>query len=397
MIMHMVARHARKLVPSLILIINFIQFLYLPSGAPLFFTILVFALYLGLVWISPYLSTPAAFLRLFAATWLVTISFWIVSGQEQGFPLFLMVFLTGYSALKLPMHLSGPFAAWVIATTSLAVCFIHHSSRDILISNASIFLGIYALFTTFRIRREAREEKERNHAELYEVHQHLAKAHKELQQAHRELEEASIRSLQFAVMEERTRIAHDIHDSIGHQLTSVIVQLQSLPYMMKSGGADPELLVKNVLNVARGCLQEVRSVVHQMSEDESALGITALQSLIRQVEERSDLQLSLNTAGLRPDEKWPAVACEVTYRILQEALTNIIRHANASQVDITLTEKENLLTMQIKDDGQFNGNLTLGFGLTGMKERAEKAGGSLSFKEIQPHGLQITAILPLER
>ncbi|PNB36113.1 sensor histidine kinase, partial [Pseudomonas sp. GW456-E7] len=77
-----------------------------------------------------------------------------------------------------------------------------------------------------------------------------------------------------------------------------------------------------------------------------------------------------NTAGLS-EEFWPQHVSETIYRILQEALTNIIRHANATHAAAVISNDETNLYVTITDDGQFTGNLTYGFGLTGMKERAE--------------------------
>ncbi|OJH61862.1 histidine kinase, partial [Bacillus subtilis] len=141
--------------------------------------------------------------------------------------------------------------------------------------NMSIILGLYVRLSSKRFRREARREAERNHAELAKMHVQLEHAHKELQKAHEELQEASVLSLRYAVLEERTRIARDIHYSIGHELTSVIVQLQSLPYILISTKEDSEKGIQNVLIVAREGLQEVRSVVHQMGRSESMVGLTA--------------------------------------------------------------------------------------------------------------------------
>lgn len=106
------------------------------------------------------------------------------------------------------------------------------------------------------------------------------------------------------------------------------------------------------------------------------------------------MYVSLDTAGLS-EESWPPNVSETIYRILQEALTNIIRHADASHAAAVISNDKSHLYVTITDDGQFTGSLTYGFGLTGMKERAEKAGGSLTFSAIQPSGLKIELSLPL--
>ncbi|WBC25283.1 two-component system sensor histidine kinase YxjM [Bacillus subtilis] len=388
------ARHYyKKLVPSLILILNCIQFLSHPAKADPILLAFVFAVYLAFIWVIPYVASAAVHLSIFVGLWLLTVFLWAVSGQEQGAAFFLLVFLMVYAAIKLPARLSLIFTACLIGGNILLLSS-HGGSLNTIISNFSIMIGLYVFFSSMRFRREARREAERNHAELAKMHVQLEHAHKELQKAHAELQEASVLSLRYAVLEERTRIARDIHDSIGHELTSVIVQLQSLPYILKSSKEDSENVIQNVLSVARECLQEVRSVVHQMGRSESMVGLTALRGLIHQVEERSGLHVSLDTAGLS-EESWPPNVSETIYRILQEALTNINRHADASHAAAVISNDKSHLYVTITDEGQFTGSLTYGFGLTGMKERAEKAGGSLTFSAVQPSGLKIELSLPL--
>ncbi|MCY7979963.1 sensor histidine kinase [Bacillus inaquosorum] len=381
------ARHYKKFVPSLILILNCIQCLSHPSEADPILLAFVFTVYLAFVWIIPYVASAAVNFSIFVGLWLLTVFLWAVSGQEQGAAFFLIVFLMVYAAIKLPARLSLIFTICLIGGNVFFLYTVFDSSWDDIISNISIMIGLYVFFSSMRFRREARKEAERNHAELAKMHLQLEQAHEELQKAHAELQEASVLSLRYAVLEERTRIARDIHDSIGHELTSVIVQLQSLPYILKSSKEDSEKVIQNVLSVARECLQEVRSVVHRV-------GLTALRGLIHQVEERSGLHVSLDTAGLS-EESWPQNVSETIYRILQEALTNIIRHAHASYAAVVISNDETHLYVTITDDGQFTVNLTYGFGLRGMKERAEKAGGSLSLSTVQPSGLQIELALPL--
>ncbi|WP_434704524.1 sensor histidine kinase [Bacillus atrophaeus] len=387
------ARHYKKLVPSLILILNGIQFLSHPSKADPILLAFVFTVYLAFVWIIPYVTSTAVNLGIFILLWLLTVFLWTVSGQEQGAAYFLILFLMIYAAFRLPSRLSLVFTACLIGGNILLLSS-NGGNLNTIIGNISIMIGLYVFFSSMRFRREARKEAERNHAELANMHVQLEQAHEELQKAHTELQEASVLSLRYAVLEERTRIARDIHDSIGHELTSVIVQLQSLPYILISSKEDSEKVIQNVLTVARECLQKVRSVVHQMGRSESMVGLSALRGLIHQVEERSGLSISLDTAGLQ-EESWPQNISETIYRVLQEALTNTIRHASASRIAVVICNDDAHLHVKITDNGQFTGNLTFGFGLSGMKDRAEQAGGSLSVKAVQPSGLQIELSLPL--
>lgn len=233
--------------------------------------------------------------------------------------------------------------------------------------------------------------KERHLEELKVAHQQLENAYAQLHQAHLELEEASERSLRYAVLEERSRIAADIHDSIGHGLTSVIVQLQALPYMVEASPEEAGSALRNVTEIARSCLQDVRSVVHEMGLSLQNSGLHELEKLIQNFSGQHGLPVSFAAdihEKIAPDQIY------VLYRILQEALTNILRHANAASASVNLTRHNENIMMVIRDDGQAQTSITPGFGLTTMKGRCEKAGGTLSIQPVQPHGLELTVQLP---
>jgi signal transduction histidine kinase len=233
--------------------------------------------------------------------------------------------------------------------------------------------------------------KERHHEELKVAHQQLESAYVQLHKAHLELEEASERSLRYAVLEERSRIAADIHDSIGHGLTSVIVQLQALPYMVEASPDEADTALRNVTEIARSCLQDVRSVVHEMGPTQHNFNLYELQKLTQNFSELHELPVSFEASiyeDITPDQIY------TLYRILQEALTNVLRHAKATKASVSLKEYNQNIVMIIHDDGQAQSAITPGFGLTTMKGRCEKYGGTVSIRPVQPHGLELTVQLP---
>nr|WP_283246407.1 sensor histidine kinase [Paenibacillus sp. Marseille-Q4541] len=247
----------------------------------------------------------------------------------------------------------------------------------------------------FRIKNEATALSKLHYQQLSIVHAELEQAHVELQEAHLKLEEATVDSLRFAVLEERSRIARDIHDSIGHGLTSVIVQLQALPYVIKANSDEADATVRSVLEVARNCLKDVRKVVHEMAEDGTDSGIIALKSLVKQVQEQSGLPIKFTSSSTLT--LWEHYLSEALYRILQEALTNVIRHAEASRVLVSIQEVDTDIVMTISDDGKFNAQdiVRPGFGMNGMKTRCERLQGTFEFHPIYPHGMMLTIRLPL--
>ncbi|MBW7458230.1 histidine kinase dimerization/phosphoacceptor domain-containing protein, partial [Paenibacillus sepulcri] len=174
----------------------------------------------------------------------------------------LLFYLIAYIALRLPSSKSSLLAAGVIAGDA-AIMLWTGEPYDFIWMYSIFHAAIYIFVWGDRVRREAEDVSKRHfrelgetHAKLERTHLELRKAHGELEQAHTQLEEAAGRSLRYAVLEERSRIARDIHDSIGHGLTSVIVQLQAMPYVLRTNPAEADQMVATVLDVARRCLTE---------------------------------------------------------------------------------------------------------------------------------------------
>ncbi|WP_405459772.1 sensor histidine kinase [Paenibacillus sp. HJGM_3] len=230
---------------------------------------------------------------------------------------------------------------------------------------------------------------------LREAHRTNERQFEQLSAAYSELQQYSIQAMGYAALTERTRLARDIHDGLGHQLTSLIIQLQALRLMIPQDPIAAAHSVDELLKVARKGMEEIRLAVKEWSEDETGLGPIALKGLVSQTEANSLLRIDYQEAG--PLSEWSVESSVILYRILQEALTNILKHAEANHVSILLKEEEEHVKLTIVDDGQFSGEnaLNFGFGLSGMMERCKSAGGSLTFSSNAPTGLRIEAVIPL--
>lgn len=314
-------------------------------------------------------------------------------------------FLTSFIALKLPDWLSALEAGtFLMITFVLLVYDRDYTWMSLLRQELFIHIGLYALLRMVRINRgrdiermEHEEEQRRNAEKLTVVHAELAQTHDQLRLAHEELERATLQSLRYAVLEERSRIARDIHDSIGHRLTSVIVQLQALPYVLKNDEAKSAEIVKNVLGVARSCLQEVRTVVHNMGVDETGAGAVSLRSLVQQTTSSFDLDITLDLDESEDQDTWPLDTTVVLYRCLQEALTNTIRHAQATRVEVSIKRSGEEIMLHYRDDGELasGSDLHEGFGLNSIRKRCAEAGGRCEIGAQEPHGFGMNICLPL--
>lgn len=219
----------------------------------------------------------------------------------------------------------------------------------------------------------------------------MSKAHEEkmardsLAIAHQQLLQAQTQLAQQAADAERVRIARDLHDSLGHHLTGLVIQLQVATYQ-----ANPEL--KPVLD---GCQQQAKQLLHDIRHTVSQLRQPHHPNLAMQLralqQSMPDVQLHLQIPA---ELALPPFQCAVLFRVCQEAITNSRRHAQARHVWIDVWQHHQQLCLRYVDDGcTATWPLVEGNGLQGMRERVEEAGGRLFFSK--PNGaLQIDVTLP---
>lgn len=196
--------------------------------------------------------------------------------------------------------------------------------------------------------------------------------------------------------EQRARISRELHDVVGGMLTSVKLDIQRL----KRRADDPGIagIVAGLLDLVQESIDTVRSISEDLRPGVlDHLGLqAALETALRQFSERSEISCQLidDTHVLQlPQAKATAI-----YRICQEALTNIARHANASQVVIHLQEVDGSLQVNIEDNGRGLPSLTptgKSIGLLSMAERAREFGGSLASRPGQVGGTCLIVRLPL--
>ncbi|WP_218011606.1 sensor histidine kinase [Bacillus cereus] len=213
--------------------------------------------------------------------------------------------------------------------------------------------------------------------------------------ANNELRKSTIQTIRYASLTERTRIAREIHDGLGHQITSLIVQLQALQCMLPNDSLAAQKTIMKLLDTARIGMEEIRMAVHEWEEDKEILGITALKGLISQVTENTKIQFHVKEEG--PFSIWPEDTNLTIFRILQELLTNVIRHSNANKVYIHIQEEADHLFLMVSDNGRFINNETFqnGFGIKGMIERCKLIGGEYTFSVNRFGGLKAEFTIPL--
>ena len=199
--------------------------------------------------------------------------------------------------------------------------------------------------------------------------------------------------LVFAQEDERRRIAREMHDQFGEQLTALALRVR----MLKDAFGDQHphrALVDGIEQIAQQLDRDVDQLVWQLrptSLDDLGLR-AALANYVQDWSARVGIEATLHSSGLL-DERLPADTETALYRIAQEALTNVAKHANASRVEIILERRGNNVQLVIEDDGKGFAPSTersgQGFGLLGMRERAALVGAALEIESTPGTGTTI--------
>jgi PAS domain S-box-containing protein len=209
--------------------------------------------------------------------------------------------------------------------------------------------------------------------------------------------------LQSIREEEQTRIARDLHDELGQILTALKMGLRSLeatvgtidPYNMK-GVLDRVVAASEMVDQTLATIRRIATELRPGSLDRLGL-VPALRQEIRHFEARTGIRCEASFPDQTPPLH-PEVATAL-YRICQEAMTNVHRHATASRVVVRLQVEPGAITLQVEDDGRGFEPIVPGspqaLGLLGMVERAEALEGHVDFRPAEGHGTVVTAFIPL--
>lgn len=206
---------------------------------------------------------------------------------------------------------------------------------------------------------------------------------------------------ELAVLEERTRLAREIHDTLAQQLTAIVLQLEAAEAFVERNPGRVGSVVVTARDLARSALQEARrSVWNLRPATLEATGlVAALEREVRRWRQQSGVPARLHAEGL-PNPLPLSPAAEVAlFRIVQEALTNVAHHSQARRVDVTVARHGGALEISVVDDGVGFELETApqrgSFGLVGMGERARLAGGSLEVTSRPGDGTSVVVRLPL--
>lgn len=279
-------------------------------------------------------------------------------------------------------------ATWIaaVAIGTTAVMILRDGWIPSLIVGPAAAVGYASFGYAYYGQQQARAEQRKSQALLAE-----------LREAHRQLQEYAGRVEELAVSEERNRLAREMHDTLGHRLTVAAVQLEGAQRLIASDPERASRMAGTVRDQVREALAELRRTVATLRAPlEAGLSLRpALARLARGFTEATGLPVHValpDEVPPLPDEQHHAL-----YRAAQEALTNVQRHAQAHAVWLELRRAGGAVELRVADDGAGMpaDAEEHGFGLRGMRERAEQLGGTVTVGPRAGGGTDLTVRLPL--
>ncbi|WP_413360158.1 two-component system sensor histidine kinase LnrJ [Bacillus subtilis] len=229
---------------------------------------------------------------------------------------------------------------------------------------------------------DAQDTAKQQFQELTESHLALSSAHQELHLYAKQVEE-------LTAIYERNRMAREIHDTVGHKMTALLVQLQLLREWQKRDSQKADETIGVCETLAREALDDVRLSVRTLQTENDPSLIESLKQLTEDFCKNAGVTTEFAVSGdpaIIPLSLHPTLI-----RTAQEALTNAKRHGGATACSIQLACTTDSISLVIKDDGKGNPEAALGFGLLNMKKRAAEHGGTIRFESERDQGFTVIA------
>lgn len=237
--------------------------------------------------------------------------------------------------------------------------------------------------------------------------QQLARANTELEEAHQQLAQSVSQQQELAVLRERTRLAREMHDTIGHALVLISVKLEAAQRLRDRDPERCDRELESTKGIARGAMTALRASIANLRSPaiEHEHIYHALSRSAGELAQRIGLQVTCNLPA--ETENLPEALAETLWKVSQEAFTNIEKHAQAKSVEVEIRHQDTELLMRIRDDGiglppaVYNTwqepHLTSKghYGLHGILERVEALQGHLTLHSAQEEGTTIEIHLPL--
>ena len=307
-------------------------------------------------------------------------------GKGAGFNYLLLLPLVAHTAMLLDQD--WMLAANVAIITTFIICvYLYSKSLVVVWESAPIFFAgqvFILIFTQMAVTEQrARMNLEKLALELSEANKHLSEYADQVQE--------------LTITQERNRLAREIHDGLGHYLTTINMQIKAANAIVEIDREKAKSMLENAKNLTSAALIDVRNSVYALRQDPEELA--PLDERIKDIANSASTpnrKIYVNVLG---EPRKLSVQIEATLiRAAQETINNANKHSNATRVDLTLDYSDDeKIVMEAVDDGIGKDEIIHGFGLIGIQERVRLLNGSTNIQSSAGKGFQITIMIPGEK
>jgi signal transduction histidine kinase len=304
-------------------------------------------------------------------------------GKGAGFNAFILLPLVAHTAMSLDQDWLLIVNAGIFVTYVISIMSYSNAWSIVWTGLPTFFAGqvFILIFTEMAFTEQQARIK-------------VEKLAEELSQANRQLSEYANQVKDLAVSQERNRLAREIHDGLGHYLTTINMQIKAAIAVMQKDLPQSIHLLENAQQLSVEALDDVRSSVSSLREDN--LGALSLgERIIKLIDSSKSAERNFNfVIEGNPRAMTPQVDVSL-FRVVQEAINNANKHSKSTEVNITLNfDVPDIIKLNISDNGKGSETPDGGFGLIGMKERIRLINGNFEIKTAKGCGFSIIVSVP---
>lgn len=294
-------------------------------------------------------------------------------------PLFLLLLPIGLYEL---VHLYGdkPWVALII----VGVPAFWFKNEDLIEYALVALLSFFIYRLAYTFDRRVRLLTQENDEMRQQIYQLSGRLHKDL-----EYEQQVKYSSQ---LEERNKIAQEIHDRVGHAISGSLMQLEAARLLMDKDSEKAAVILQNVITILRDGMESIRATLRNIKPAAEQLGISRLKLLLDEFSVNHRIKTTLVHEGNL--ERISQLQWKVIYENVSEALTNALKYAKASAISVNIQVLNKFIKAEAKDNGVGTAIVKKGLGIRGMEERSSSIGGNVIIDG--SNGFSVITILPLE-
>lgn len=301
-----------------------------------------------------------------------------------------------YSCLLLPYFIIGIIDSFFLLdgygkciASSLGVATLAYAGKGLPINH---LLSYMTTILSLGLISASIKEEQNKKIKVEDLYHKLRKSEDDLIKANKELELYADSIKYLSILRDRNRISRDIHDSIGHSLSTIIIQLGAIEKVATRDGEGAAFMAANLREFSKNGLREIREALKELKPKEfkESETLLAIEELIKDFSKLTGINVKLGFSK----NKWPLDEdlSLIIYRIIQEFLSNSAKHGKADKVNIFMNFNDNDLIITLQDNGIGTNNIIPGMGLTSLVERVNEIGGKSSYESKAGQGFFLRVV-----